>query len=103
MDIFTVCQPEPCLYLRSSSEPREITLPESIMVSALKVYSVLISIPKFLWEFPLWLSRLRTQLVTTKMRVQSLALLRSLRIQHCHELWYRSQMWLESHIAVAVG
>ena len=34
--------------------------------------------------------------------VQSLALLRGLRIWHCLELWYRSQTWLRSHIAVAV-
>ena len=25
-----------------------------------------------------------------------------LRIRDCHELWYRSQMWLGSHIAKAV-
>ena len=36
------------------------------------------------------------------MRVQSLASLSGLRIQHCCELWYRSQMQLRSHIAVAV-
>ena len=37
------------------------------------------------------------------MRVQSLALLIGFRIQHCHELWGRSQMQLVSHIAVAVA
>ena len=25
------------------------------------------------------------------------------KIQHCHELWYRLQMWLESRIAVALA
>ena len=34
--------------------------------------------------------------------VQSLALFSGLRIWHCHELWWRSQMQLGSHIAVAL-
>ena len=42
------------------------------------------------WEFPLWLSRLRTQLVSRMMWVQSLALLSGLRKRHCCELWGRS-------------
>ena len=37
-----------------------------------------------------------------KMQVQSLALLRGLGIQHYHELWFRLQMRLRSHVAVAV-
>ena len=37
-----------------------------------------------------------------KTKVQSLVLLRELRIQHCHELGCRSQMWLGSCVAVAV-
>ena len=36
-------------------------------------------------------------------QVRSLATLSRLRIWRCHELWYRSQMWLRSHIAVAVA
>ena len=36
------------------------------------------------------------------MQVPSLALLGGLRIQHCRELWCRSQMWLGCHVAVAV-
>ena len=52
-------------------------------------------------EFLLWLRRLRTQLVSMKMRVLSPALLSGLRIQHCHELQCRSQMQLGSGIAVA--
>ena len=37
-----------------------------------------------------------------RMWVQSLALLSGLRIQRCHELCRRSQMWLGSCVAVAV-
>ena len=36
-----------------------------------------------LQEFPQWLSRLRTQLVSMRMQVQSLAPLSGLRIRHC--------------------
>ena len=36
-------------------------------------------------------------------QVQSLALLSGLRIHCCLELWCRSQMWLGSHVAVAVA
>ena len=36
-----------------------------------------------------------------RMQVQSLALLSG--IQHCCELWWRSQMWLGSCVAVAVA
>ena len=53
-------------------------------------------------EFLLWLSRLQTRLVSTRIWVQSLALLSGLRIQHFHELWYRSQTRLRSCVAVAV-
>ena len=35
--------------------------------------------------------------------VGSLALFSGLRIQHCCDLWCRSQMWLRSCVAVAVG
>ena len=38
----------------------------------------------------------------TRMRVGSLASLNGLRIQHCRELWCRSQTWLGSCVAVAV-
>ena len=48
-------------------------------------------------EFPLWHSGLRSQLVSTKIRIQSLALFSGLGIQHCHELWCRSQTWLRLH------
>jgi len=45
----------------------------------------------------------RTQLGSVRMRVPSLASLRGLRIQRCHELWCKSQMWLRSRVAVAVA
>ena len=45
-----------------------------------------------LLEFLLWLSRLRTQLVSMRMQGSSLALISVLRIWHCHKLWCRSQM-----------
>ena len=45
----------------------------------------------------------RILLVSLKMQVQSLASLSGLRIQHCHELWCRSQMLLRSDIDVVVG
>ena len=53
-------------------------------------------------EFLLWLSRLRTQLESMRIWVQSLALLSGLRIWCCHELRCRSQMQLRSGVAVAV-
>ena len=39
---------------------------------------------------------------STRMQVQSLALLRGLRTQCCHELWSKLQMWLGSGIAAAL-
>ena len=54
-------------------------------------------------KFQLWLSRLRTQIVSMRMRVQSLDLLSGLRIRHSRKLpWHRSQMQLGSAIAVTV-
>ena len=38
-----------------------------------------------------------------RIQVQSLALLSGLRIGHCHELLYRSQMWLRSQILHALA
>ena len=54
-------------------------------------------------EFPLWLTRLRTQLVSMRMWVPSLALLSELRIQICCELWHRLQTRLGSRVAVALA
>ena len=41
--------------------------------------------------------------VSMRIWVWSLASLSGLRIKHCHELWYRSQTWLRSGIAVAIA
>ena len=54
-------------------------------------------------EFPLWLSRLRTRLISKRMRVRSLALLSGLTIWCCHELWYRLLMQPASHYAVSAA
>ena len=43
------------------------------------------------------------QLVSMRMWVQSLASLSGSRIQHCHDLWCRSQMRLKSCVAVPVA
>ena len=54
-------------------------------------------------KIPLWLSGLRTRLVSMSMWVPSLASLSGLRIQHCYELWCRSKAWLRPCVAVAVA
>ena len=54
-------------------------------------------------EFPLWLTRLRTQLVSMRMWVPSLALLSELRIQICCELWHRLQKQLRYGIATSTA
>ena len=41
------------------------------------------------------------QLASMRIWVQSLTLLSGSGIQHCCELWWRSQKWLRSHVAVA--
>ena len=51
-------------------------------------------------EFLLCLGRQRTQLVSMRTRVWSLALLIGLRIQHFNELWCRSQVRLRSGVAM---
>ena len=43
------------------------------------------------------------RLGTMRLRVRSLASLSGLRLQHCHELWYRLQTQLRSSVAVAVA
>ena len=52
--------------------------------------------------FPIVVQQKQIQQGTMRFRVQFLALLSGLRIWCCHELWYRSQMWLGSGVAVAV-
>ena len=62
-----------------------------------------------LWrESPLWLSRLRTQLVSMRTQVRSLASLRGLRIRRCYELWCSHRhgldpvlLWLRHRLAAA--
>ena len=53
-----------------------------------------------LMEFPVWLNRLRTRLVSIRIQVWSLASLSGLRIWCCHKLWRGLQMRLGSGIAV---
>ena len=53
-------------------------------------------------EFLLWLSRLRTRLVSIRTWVRSLASLSGLRIWGGCKLCHRSYMWLGSGVAVAV-
>ena len=53
-------------------------------------------------EFPLWLSGLRTRLVSMKMQVWSLASLSRLRIWRCCKLQCRSQGWPRYFVAVAM-
>ena len=54
------------------------------------------------WEFLLWLSRLQAQLVSVRMWVRFLASPSGLRIQRCHKLWCRLQIWLRSSVTLAV-
>ena len=61
----------------------------------------IIQYKKFLWV-PVMAQRKQIQLGTMRLRVWSLASLNGLRIQYCHELWCRSQMWLRSGVAMAV-
>ena len=52
---------------------------------------------------PVMVQQKRIQLGTMRLPVQSLALLRGLRIWFCRELWCRSQTQFRSGIAVAVA
>ena len=54
-------------------------------------------------ELPSWLSGKQTRLVSTRMRVRSLASFSGLRIRCCRELWCKSQTQLRSGVAVAVA
>ena len=56
---------------------------------------------KYLLRVSVEARQYRTQLVSMRMLVQSLASLSELRVQHCCELWCRSQMRLRSQVAVA--
>ena len=52
---------------------------------------------------PIVAQQQRTQLVSTRMWVQYLALLSGLKTQNCCEVWRRSKMWFGSGMAVAVA
>ena len=52
--------------------------------------------------FPIVAQWKRIRLVSVRMQVQSMASLSGLRIQRCHELWCRSQIWLGSYVVVPV-
>ena len=60
-------------------------------------------VKNFYAEFLLWLSGLKTHLVSMRMQVKSLVSISGLRIQCRHELWYRLPTQLRSYIAVAVS
>ena len=51
---------------------------------------------------PVSAQQVKNLTVSMRMRVQSLAWLRRLRIWCCRKLWHRSQMWLRSGAAVVV-
>ena len=57
----------------------------------------------FKLEFPLCISRLRTQCILYKDMVRSLVSFSGLWIWHCHKLWCRSQMRLRSGVAIAAA
>ena len=61
------------------------------------------SIQNFCIGVPIVVQWKQTQLGTMRLPVQSLALLGGLRMQHCCELWCRSQTQLGSSVAVAVA
>ena len=55
------------------------------------------------WSSPFGSEALEPYIVSVRMRVPSLAPLSGLRIRPCCKLSWRSQMWLWSGVAVAVG
>ena len=56
-----------------------------------------------LWGVPIVAQQKWIWLVSWRMRVWSLASLSGSGIQHCHELWYKLQMWLRSWGVIAVA
>ena len=51
-----------------------------------------------MWDFPSWLSGNKSDLVSMRMHVQSLASFSGLRIQHCRELCCRLQCSLDPEL-----
>ena len=70
---------------------------------AIHIFFSFIVPKRCLFQSSSWPQQWQTQLVTTKMWVWSLALLSGLRIQHCPELWCRSQRQLRSCVAVVMA
>ena len=68
----------------------------------LSIYCSIISLIITFLKLLLWLNGLRTQSVSMRIWVQSLAFLGELRIQRCHELQRRSWMRLRSDVAMGV-
>ena len=66
------------------------------------LYWVLLILKVLCFRSSLVAQQKRIWLVSMRTWVWSLALLSVLRIQHCCELWCRSQIWLGSGVAVAV-
>ena len=74
----------------------------SLTSSRAKVILTLQNWRTLVWEFLLWLSELRSWLISMRMWFQSLVSFSELRIQHCCELWCRSQTQLAYATAAAL-
>ena len=61
-----------------------------------------VSLQQMVLGVPILAQRKRVRFRTMRFQARSLASLSGLRIQHCQELWCRSQKWLGSHVTVAV-
>ena len=57
---------------------------------------------KYGLRVPIVAQQKQIQLASMRSQVQSLVSLSGLRIQHCCELWCRSQTWLRSGVTIAV-
>ena len=83
--------------------PREVRREKTLPILEVEVRLPSLAPPSYVLReyFTLW-SQTRTVMVLIQIsrRVASLS---GLRIRHCHELWYRSQMRLGSAVAVAVA
>ena len=108
------CLVSPANSCASSSSALQILLPSWILILndsyLVKTRDSFLSgrILKMFLEFPLWLSGLRTRLVSVRMWVLSLVSLSGLRIWRCCKLWPRLQcaldpmlLWLWCRLAAA--
>ena len=71
---------------------------QTATINSLTSFRLIAILKNYLLEFLLWLSGLRTQLVSTRMQVSSPASLSGLRIPHLLQAVCRSQMWLRSGV-----